>query len=162
MNDLWWSEVVLPYMRVFPPKDFFSKSDPFLEIFRINDDGTESLVHRTEVITCTHKHTHRCIIYCYRPVINRNVHVLCTARGRRSWTTWAQFGNPSKFPWTHSAVVTMTGSWRWVCNCNYFFAGQSNGNIIFYLTLNTICNTLNVQNLGHSSLHYSSSVRVRQ
>lgn len=32
-------------------KDFFSKSDPFLEIFRINDDGTESLVHRTEVIT---------------------------------------------------------------------------------------------------------------
>lgn len=30
-------------------KDFFSKSDPFLEIFRVNDDGTESLVHRTEV-----------------------------------------------------------------------------------------------------------------
>ncbi|XP_051526652.1 copine-4 [Myxocyprinus asiaticus] len=31
-------------------KDFFSKSDPFLEIFRVNDDGTESLVHRTETI----------------------------------------------------------------------------------------------------------------
>ncbi|MEQ2269225.1 Copine-7, partial [Xenotaenia resolanae] len=31
-------------------KDLFSKSDPFLEIFRINDDGTEQLVHRTEVI----------------------------------------------------------------------------------------------------------------
>uniref|UniRef100_A0A8C6P4U0 Copine-4 n=1 Tax=Nothobranchius furzeri TaxID=105023 RepID=A0A8C6P4U0_NOTFU len=31
-------------------KDFFSKSDPFLEIFRINDDGTESLVHRTETV----------------------------------------------------------------------------------------------------------------
>lgn len=46
----------MPYMRVFPPKDFFSKSDPFLEIFRINDDGTESLVHRTEVITCTNAH----------------------------------------------------------------------------------------------------------
>ncbi|CAM4635963.1 unnamed protein product [Leuciscus chuanchicus] len=30
--------------------DFFSKSDPFLEIFRVNDDGTESLVHRTETI----------------------------------------------------------------------------------------------------------------
>lgn len=45
----------MPYTRVFPLKDFFSKSDPFLEIFRINDDGTESLVHRTEVITCTHK-----------------------------------------------------------------------------------------------------------
>ncbi|XP_030644575.1 copine-4 [Chanos chanos] len=31
-------------------KDFFSKSDPFLEIFRVNDDGTCSLVHRTETI----------------------------------------------------------------------------------------------------------------
>uniref|UniRef100_A0A8C1EJM3 Copine VII n=1 Tax=Cyprinus carpio carpio TaxID=630221 RepID=A0A8C1EJM3_CYPCA len=30
--------------------DLFSKSDPFLEIYRINDDGTEQLVHRTEVI----------------------------------------------------------------------------------------------------------------
>lgn len=30
-------------------QDFFSKSDPFLEIFRINDDSTASLVHRTEV-----------------------------------------------------------------------------------------------------------------
>lgn len=44
-------------MHVFPLKDFFSKSDPFLEIFRMNDDGTESLVHRTEVITRRHKHT---------------------------------------------------------------------------------------------------------
>ncbi|KAM9493431.1 copine-4 isoform 1-T2 [Clarias gariepinus] len=31
-------------------KDFFSKSDPFLEIFRVNNDGTGSLVHRTETI----------------------------------------------------------------------------------------------------------------
>ncbi|XP_060796797.1 copine-7 [Neoarius graeffei] len=31
-------------------KDLFSKSDPFLEIYRINDDGTEQLVHRTEMI----------------------------------------------------------------------------------------------------------------
>ncbi|XP_051991132.1 copine-4-like [Xyrauchen texanus] len=31
-------------------KDFFSKSDPFLEIFRVNNDGTASLVHRTETI----------------------------------------------------------------------------------------------------------------
>uniref|UniRef100_A0A8C7YDN1 Copine VII n=1 Tax=Oryzias sinensis TaxID=183150 RepID=A0A8C7YDN1_9TELE len=31
-------------------QDLFSKSDPFLEIFKINDDGTEQLVHRTEVI----------------------------------------------------------------------------------------------------------------
>ncbi|MCI4383123.1 hypothetical protein PGIGA_G00022630 [Pangasianodon gigas] len=31
-------------------KDLFSKSDPFLEIYRVNDDSTEQLVHRTEVI----------------------------------------------------------------------------------------------------------------
>lgn len=31
-------------------KDLFSKSDPFLEIYKINDDETEQLVHRTEVI----------------------------------------------------------------------------------------------------------------
>uniref|UniRef100_F7AUE1 Copine-4 n=1 Tax=Xenopus tropicalis TaxID=8364 RepID=F7AUE1_XENTR len=31
-------------------RDFFSKSDPFLEAFRMNDDGTQQLVHRTEVI----------------------------------------------------------------------------------------------------------------
>ncbi|KAK1799109.1 hypothetical protein P4O66_006692 [Electrophorus voltai] len=31
-------------------KDVFSKSDPFLEIYRVNDDGTEQLIHRTEVI----------------------------------------------------------------------------------------------------------------
>ncbi|XP_053179499.1 copine-7 [Scomber japonicus] len=31
-------------------KDLFSKSDPFLEIYRMNDDETEQLVHRTEVI----------------------------------------------------------------------------------------------------------------
>uniref|UniRef100_A0A8C9ZZ24 Copine IVb n=1 Tax=Sander lucioperca TaxID=283035 RepID=A0A8C9ZZ24_SANLU len=36
--------------RKLDDKDFFSKSDPFLEIFRLNDDGTESLVHRTETI----------------------------------------------------------------------------------------------------------------
>lgn len=30
-------------------QDLFSKSDPFLEIYRINDDGSEQLVHRTEV-----------------------------------------------------------------------------------------------------------------
>ncbi|KAM4018690.1 copine-7 isoform 2-T2 [Anomaloglossus baeobatrachus] len=31
-------------------KDLFSKSDPFLEIYRVNDDQSEQLVHRTEVI----------------------------------------------------------------------------------------------------------------
>lgn len=51
------SSEAMPYVRVFPLKDFFSKSDPFLEIFRINDDGTESLVHRTEVSTSAQKHT---------------------------------------------------------------------------------------------------------
>ncbi|KAM9649237.1 copine-4 isoform 1-T1 [Morphnus guianensis] len=36
--------------RKLDDKDFFSKSDPFLEIFRINDDATQQLVHRTEVV----------------------------------------------------------------------------------------------------------------
>ncbi|XP_043843404.1 copine-7 [Dromiciops gliroides] len=31
-------------------KDLFSKSDPFLEIYRINDDQSEQLVYRTEVV----------------------------------------------------------------------------------------------------------------
>uniref|UniRef100_A0A8C4K1Z4 Copine 7 n=1 Tax=Dromaius novaehollandiae TaxID=8790 RepID=A0A8C4K1Z4_DRONO len=31
-------------------KDLFSKSDPFLEIYRIDDDGSEQLVYRTEVV----------------------------------------------------------------------------------------------------------------
>ncbi|KAJ8340103.1 hypothetical protein SKAU_G00347360 [Synaphobranchus kaupii] len=31
-------------------KDLFSKSDPFLEIYRVNDDRSEQLVHRTEVV----------------------------------------------------------------------------------------------------------------
>lgn len=78
------SSETMPYMRVFPLKDFFSKSDPFLEIFRINDDGTESLVHRTEVITCTHKHMYGYVtVYCFRPVI-KNCNAFCTIRGRRS------------------------------------------------------------------------------
>ncbi|XP_075683234.1 copine-4 [Rhinoderma darwinii] len=36
--------------RKLDDKDFFSKSDPFLETFRMNDDGTQQLVHRTEFI----------------------------------------------------------------------------------------------------------------
>ncbi|XP_046889802.1 copine-4 isoform X1 [Hypomesus transpacificus] len=36
--------------RKLDDKDFFSKSDPFLEIFRINDDSTTQLVHRTETV----------------------------------------------------------------------------------------------------------------
>ncbi|ETE61489.1 Copine-4, partial [Ophiophagus hannah] len=35
--------------RKLDDKDFFSKSDPFLEIFRMNDDATQQLVHRTEL-----------------------------------------------------------------------------------------------------------------
>uniref|UniRef100_A0A8C2AUB3 Copine IVa n=1 Tax=Cyprinus carpio TaxID=7962 RepID=A0A8C2AUB3_CYPCA len=36
--------------RKLDDKDFFSKSDPFLEIYRVNDDNTQQLVHRTETI----------------------------------------------------------------------------------------------------------------
>lgn len=51
------SECFLFFLSV---KDFFSKSDPFLEIFRVNDDGTESLVHRTEV-NIEYSHT-QCLV----------------------------------------------------------------------------------------------------
>lgn len=33
------------------PQDLFSKSDPFLELFRTNEDGSEQLVYRTEVLS---------------------------------------------------------------------------------------------------------------
>ncbi|XP_016147964.1 copine-4 [Sinocyclocheilus rhinocerous] len=36
--------------RKLDDKDFFSKSDPFLEIYRENDDNTQQLVHRTETV----------------------------------------------------------------------------------------------------------------
>uniref|UniRef100_A0A9J7Z0M6 Copine IVa n=1 Tax=Cyprinus carpio carpio TaxID=630221 RepID=A0A9J7Z0M6_CYPCA len=36
--------------RKLDDKDFFSKSDPFLEIYRVNDDNTQQLVHRTETV----------------------------------------------------------------------------------------------------------------
>ncbi|XP_077144561.1 copine-7 [Ranitomeya variabilis] len=36
--------------RKLDDKDLFSKSDPFLEIYRVNDDQSEQLVHRTEVV----------------------------------------------------------------------------------------------------------------
>ncbi|VDL80461.1 unnamed protein product [Nippostrongylus brasiliensis] len=31
-------------------KDFLGKSDPYLNIYRVNDDGSRLLVHRTEVV----------------------------------------------------------------------------------------------------------------
>nr|XP_020138420.1 copine-7 isoform X3 [Microcebus murinus] len=36
--------------RKLDDKDLFSKSDPFLELFRVNDDLSEQLVYRTEVV----------------------------------------------------------------------------------------------------------------
>ncbi|EGV94061.1 Copine-7 [Cricetulus griseus] len=36
--------------RKLDDKDLFSKSDPFLELYRANDDGSEQLVYRTEVV----------------------------------------------------------------------------------------------------------------
>uniref|UniRef100_A0AAX7VRD4 Copine VII n=1 Tax=Astatotilapia calliptera TaxID=8154 RepID=A0AAX7VRD4_ASTCA len=49
--DLWsnnWD--LLSVLSSLFLQDLFSKSDPFLEIYRINDDETEQLVYRTEVI----------------------------------------------------------------------------------------------------------------
>ncbi|XP_045845456.1 copine-7 isoform X2 [Meles meles] len=36
--------------RKLDDKDLFSKSDPFLELYRVNDDRSEQLVYRTEVV----------------------------------------------------------------------------------------------------------------
>nr|XP_034378989.1 copine-7 isoform X2 [Arvicanthis niloticus] len=36
--------------RKLDDKDLFSKSDPFLELYRVNDDSSEQLVYRTEVV----------------------------------------------------------------------------------------------------------------
>ncbi|KAK5931689.1 hypothetical protein CesoFtcFv8_000044 [Champsocephalus esox] len=36
--------------RKLDDKDFFTKSDPFLEIYRVNDDATMQLVYRTETV----------------------------------------------------------------------------------------------------------------
>ncbi|XP_037309827.1 copine-4 isoform X1 [Pungitius pungitius] len=36
--------------RKLDDKDFFSKSDPFMEIYRLNDDATMQLVYRTETV----------------------------------------------------------------------------------------------------------------
>uniref|UniRef100_A0AC34RA23 C2 domain-containing protein n=1 Tax=Panagrolaimus sp. JU765 TaxID=591449 RepID=A0AC34RA23_9BILA len=41
------------YGRKLDKKDFFGKSDPFLNIYRLVADGTRQLVHRTEVIKRT-------------------------------------------------------------------------------------------------------------
>lgn len=34
-------------------KDWFGKSDPFLAIYKVNEDGKYTVVHRTEVIKNT-------------------------------------------------------------------------------------------------------------
>ncbi|NXP54492.1 CPNE7 protein, partial [Heliornis fulica] len=65
-------------------KDLFSKSDPFLEIYRIDDDRSEQLVYRTEVVknnlspiwepfkvslnslcSCEEKRRLRCVVWDY-------------------------------------------------------------------------------------------------
>ncbi len=39
--------------RDLDKKDFFGKSDPFLAFYKANEDGTYTVVHRTEVIKNT-------------------------------------------------------------------------------------------------------------
>uniref|UniRef100_A0A493T2G5 C2 domain-containing protein n=1 Tax=Anas platyrhynchos platyrhynchos TaxID=8840 RepID=A0A493T2G5_ANAPP len=67
-----------------PLQDLFSKSDPFLEIYRIDDDRSEQLVYRTEVVknnlspiwepfkvslnslcSCEEKRKLRCVVWDY-------------------------------------------------------------------------------------------------
>lgn len=42
-------QLASPLAHPLLPQDLFSKSDPFLELYRVNDDGSEQLVYRTEV-----------------------------------------------------------------------------------------------------------------
>lgn len=42
-------QLASPLVPLLLPQDLFSKSDPFLELYRVNDDGSEQLVYRTEV-----------------------------------------------------------------------------------------------------------------
>lgn len=63
-------------------QDLFSKSDPFLEIYRINDDETEQLVHRTEVKLSTlmfscglsaDNYFAECLVFLLKQVIKNNL-----------------------------------------------------------------------------------------
>lgn len=56
-------------------KDFFGKSDPFLNIYRINDDGSRVLAHRTEVIN-------RDLNPIWKP-FEVNVRMLCSGDHKR-------------------------------------------------------------------------------
>lgn len=50
MAELGWAWApALPAHPLPLLQDFFSKSDPFLEMYRVNDDQSEQLVYRTEV-----------------------------------------------------------------------------------------------------------------
>lgn len=45
-------EVTLQFLaRKLDKKDFFGKSDPFLKLFKTTEQGTPTLVHKTEVST---------------------------------------------------------------------------------------------------------------
>lgn len=61
LNSPKWADEHVKWVHVCPClwlQDFFSKSDPFLEIYRLNDDATMQLVYRTEVPRYTLHTTH--------------------------------------------------------------------------------------------------------
>ncbi|KAJ8301692.1 hypothetical protein KUTeg_020679 [Tegillarca granosa] len=62
-------------------KDFFGKSDPFLTFYRANEDGTWTVVHRTEVIKKTLNPTWRPFVIPVRSLNNgdydRSIKVEC-------------------------------------------------------------------------------------
>uniref|UniRef100_A0A452TTU6 Copine 7 n=1 Tax=Ursus maritimus TaxID=29073 RepID=A0A452TTU6_URSMA len=52
--------------RKLDDKDLFSKSDPFLELYRVNDDQSEQLVYRTEVrARCLGAWAPQCLVWDY-------------------------------------------------------------------------------------------------
>ncbi|KAK2186177.1 hypothetical protein NP493_212g08002 [Ridgeia piscesae] len=62
-------------------KDFFGKSDPFLLFYRLNEDGTATVVHKTEVIKVTLNPTWRAFTIPVRALCNgdydRSLRVEC-------------------------------------------------------------------------------------
>lgn len=141
------SSEAMAFARVFPLKDFFSKSDPFLEIFRMNDDGTESLVHRTEVITCTNKQWLHVLFPACWPVMNSNVFCALQTIMNNLSPVWKSF--------KVSLNTLCSGDQdRELKVSLLFYAGHNNDHIVFNLISNMRSKLWACKTLAKSSLHY--------
>ncbi len=95
-----------------PSEGFFQQIWPFPGDFQ-NKWWWDRVARTQNWGKCAHANTTACTHELFTAsdhCLTKAVMFCALHCGRRSWTTWAQFGNPSKFPWTLSAAVTMTGS----------------------------------------------------